>query len=69
MKYSLVGVDGNAFNIMGYVVSAMRECKFSKSERDAYVKDATSSDYNYLLRESAAMIDECNEIVGDMYDF
>ena len=69
MKYSLVGVDGNAFNIMGYVVSAMRECRFSKTERDAYVKDATSGDYNYLLRASAVMIDECNEIADDMYDF
>lgn len=32
-KFSLVGVDGNAFNIMAYVKTAMREAGFSKEER------------------------------------
>lgn len=35
-KFSLVGVDGNAFNIMAYVKTAMREAGFSKKERSAY---------------------------------
>ena len=29
MKYDLVGVDGNAFAVMGYVLKAMKECKMS----------------------------------------
>ena len=29
-KFSLVGVDGNAFDIMAYVKTAMREAGFSK---------------------------------------
>lgn len=32
-KFSLVGIDGNAFNIMAYVKTAMREAGFSKKER------------------------------------
>lgn len=39
-KYTLIGVDGNAFAIMGYVSRAMkRECK-SKAEINAYLNDA-----------------------------
>ena len=30
--YDLVGIDGNAFNVMGYVRRAMKECGFSKDE-------------------------------------
>lgn len=66
MKYDLVGIDGNAFCIMAYVVNAMRECKFSKDDREAYRKDATSSDYNHLLCVSFEMIDKCNEIADEM---
>lgn len=40
-KFSLVGVDGNAFNIMAYVKTAMREAGFSKEE---------SSPIPYILR-------------------
>ena len=32
MKYDLVGIDGNAFSIMGYVVRAMSECCASSLE-------------------------------------
>ena len=66
MKYDLVGIDGNAFCIMGYVMKAMKECKFSKTDRDAYFKDATSSNYDHLLCVSVEMIDKCNEIADDM---
>jgi len=65
MKYDLVGIDGNAFCIMGYVVKAMKECGFSKSERDAYYNDATSSDYDHLLCVSVGMIDKCNDIADN----
>ena len=59
--YDLVGIDGNAFNVMGYVRRAMKECGFSKDEIEAYTKDATSSDYNHLLVVSMDIIDKCNE--------
>ena len=63
MKYDLVGVDGNAFAIMGYVLKAMKECKMSKGEQLYYQIKATSSDYDNLLAVSIGMIDLCNEIV------
>lgn len=67
--YTLVGVDGNAFSIMGYVMSAMQRARMVKSDIDAYIKDATSSDYNHLLVVSCEMVDRVNEILGlNTYD-
>lgn len=59
--FTLVGVDGNAYSVMGYVTNAMRQAGMSKEERDAYLKDAMSSDYNHLLVVSMEMIDKVNE--------
>jgi hypothetical protein len=59
-KYNLVGIDGNAFSVMGYVRSAMKAEGFSQKEIEAYTKDAMSSDYSYLISVSCDMIDECN---------
>ena len=60
-KYSLVGVDGNAYAVMGYVVRAMRNEGFTKEEVEAYYADATSSDYNHLLAVSIDMVQNCND--------
>ena len=60
-KYNLVGINGNAFSVMGYVRNAMREQKFTRQEMDDYSKDAMSSDYNHLLGVSIEMVDKCNE--------
>lgn len=67
--YTLVGVDGNAFSIMGYVRSAMKRAKMTSQDIDAYTKDATSSDYNHFLVVSCEMIDKVNEVLDlDKYD-
>ena len=67
--YTLVGVDGNAFSIMGYVRSAMKRAQMTSQDIDAYTKDATSSDYNHLLVVSCEMIDKVNEVLGlNKYD-
>lgn len=67
--YTLVGVDGNAYAIMGYVRIAMRRTGMSREDIDAYTKDATSSDYYHLLVVSCEMIDKVNEILGlDEYE-
>lgn len=67
--YTLVGVDGNAFSIMGYVRSAMKRAKMTSQDIDAYTKDATSSDYDHLLVVSCKMIDKVNEVLDlDKYD-
>ena len=65
MKYDLVGVDGNAFAVMGYVLKAMRECKMSKEKQSDYQTKAMSGDYNNLLAVSVEMIDKCNEIAEE----
>ena len=59
-KYNLVGIDGNAYSVMGYVIKAMKRERFSKSEIDDYQADAKSDDYNHLLSVSAEMIEKCN---------
>lgn len=46
----LIGEDGNAFAILGAVKRQLRRAKISQKEIDAYVSDATSGDYNHLLR-------------------
>ena len=67
--YTLVGVDGNAFSVMGYVRSAMKRAKMSSMDIETYTKDATSSDYNHLLVVSCEMIDRVNDILGlNSYD-
>ena len=60
-RYTVVGVDGNAFSVMGYVRRAMKECHKTKAEIDAYTKDAMSSDYTHLINVSVEVIDKLNE--------
>lgn len=60
-KYNLVGIDGNAYSVMGYVQNAMREQGYTKAERDEYLHDAMSDDYNHLLCVSMDYIEMCNE--------
>lgn len=62
--YTLVGINGNAYSIMGYVRVAMDDANMTNNDIDAYVKDATSSDYDHLLAVSCEMIDRVNEILG-----
>jgi len=61
MKYDLVGIDGNAFSVMGYVAKAMRKEGKSEAEIKSYREKAMSSDYNNLLCESMDIIDELNK--------
>ena len=43
-KFSLAGVDGNAFSVMAYVKTAMREAGFSRKEMSEYVEDCMRGD-------------------------
>lgn len=47
---ALVGEDGNAFAILGRVKRAMRDAGLPDSEYAAYSAEATSGDYDHLLR-------------------
>lgn len=59
--FSLAGVDGNAFSVMGYVTDCMEKVGFTKKEQSAYTKEAMSSSYDNLLVISMEMIMECND--------
>ena len=59
--YDLVGIDGNAFSIIGYCRNCMRRENFTDKEIEEYTALATSSDYNHLLAVSVGIIDKCNE--------
>jgi len=46
----LVGVDGNAFNLLGLFKNAAKKAKWWQSEIDFVIWKATSGDYNKLLK-------------------
>jgi len=58
--FDLVGIDGNAFNVMGYVRNAMKKSGYSQDEINAYQQKCMNNDYDHLLYESVGIINECN---------
>jgi len=63
-RFTLVGVDGNAYAIMGYTRRAMKTAGFSKEEIDKMLEDAKSSDYDHLLCVCMEWVDKSNEKLG-----
>lgn len=49
VKLKLVGLDGNAFALMGAFQSAARKQGTPKEEISAVINECTSGDYNHLL--------------------
>lgn len=49
IEVQLSGTDGNAFAVLGKVTGAMRRAGVPKEERDAFMKEANSGDYDHLL--------------------
>lgn len=45
----LTGENGNAFNILGICLRAMRRADLNQKERDAFQAEAISSNYDHLL--------------------
>lgn len=50
VRVQLVGMDGNAFSILGRVTAAMRKAGVKNDDVSAYTQEATSGDYDNLLR-------------------
>ena len=81
-RFDLVGVDGNAFSVMGYTVNAMKEAyrqardneeqdrmvEFNRDAQKQYQTEAMSGDYNKLLCASMDMIDKVNEYLNLDYE-
>lgn len=64
LPYSLVGIDGNAISILGYVSRAMKENGYSKEAIETYTGEALSGNYDELLALSVAAIDKINRVNG-----
>ena len=50
VKLKLVGLDGNAFSVMGAFSQAARKSQWNKDEIDIVLKEAMSGDYDHLLQ-------------------
>ena len=64
----LVGEDGNAFAIMGRVSGALRRAGHSREVISKYQEEATSGDYDKLLRVTlkyAVHVDDPDEECDD----
>lgn len=49
VKLSLVGLDGNAFSIMGAFKKQAKKEGWKSEEVESIIDEATSSDYNHML--------------------
>lgn len=66
-KYSLVGVNGNAFSVMGYTAQALKR----EGLRDLVGKmheEAIAGDYDNLLAVCVRYIDLANEKAEENYE-
>ncbi len=61
-RFSLVGVDGNAYSVMGYTARALKRTGL-RNKVDEMYKRATSGDYNNLLRVCMEYIDIANSTI------
>jgi len=59
MKYDLVGVDGNAFSVMGHTSRALKR-EGLRDLVDEMREKAMSGDYDNLLRVCMEYIDKAN---------
>lgn len=57
IRVKLVGEDGNAFAILGRVQRALRKAKLPAEEVTAFFTEATSGDYDHLLRTCMKWVD------------
>jgi hypothetical protein len=56
VRVQLVGLDGNAFSIMGRTIEALRRAGVPKAETDQYQAEATSGDYDHLLQTTMSWV-------------
>ena len=50
IRVQLTGTDGNAFAVIGRVNKALKRAGILVAERDQFVREAMSGDYDHLLR-------------------
>lgn len=57
IKVRLTGEDGNSFAVLGKVNRALAAAGIGKTERDIFMKEATSGDYDDLLCTAMRWVD------------
>ena len=63
-KYSLIGVDGNAFSVLGYTSKALKREGLGHLVDEMRDK-AMSEDYDNLLRVCMEYVDKANEAASE----
>ena len=53
-EVELVGIDGNAFSIIGTVQRELRRAGNSSEVLDAFMEEATSGDYDHVIQTAIA---------------
>lgn len=61
--FSLIGVDGNAFSIMGYTAKALKKANLNEKVNEMYSK-ATNGNYYNLIVICDKYITMANEKLG-----
>lgn len=62
-RFTLIGVDGNAFSIMGYTAGALRKAGLRDKIDEMYSK-ATSGNYYHLIAVCDEYVEMANEALG-----
>lgn len=62
-RFTLVGVDGNAFSVLGYTQKALRTAGLSDKIEEMQ-KKATSGNYHHLIAICDEYIDMANKAMG-----
>ncbi len=57
----LLGIDGNAFSIIGSFQKNARKQGWTQEEIKSVVDEATNSDYNHLLVTILKYVDDCDD--------
>jgi hypothetical protein len=57
LKVKLSGGDGNAFAIMGAVITALKKAKVPAEEIEAYRAESMSGDYDNLVATAMRWVD------------
>ncbi len=65
VQIALVGEDGNAFSILARAARAMRKAGVSNDEITSYNTEATSGDYDNLLRVTMSWV-SCDTETEDL---
>lgn len=68
VKMRLVGLDGNAFSIMGAFQSEARKQGWDKESITEVLNRAMSGDYNHLLRTIVEVTEDCSEDNDEFWD-